>query len=1184
MKRKSHLPVFITLALAGLLSSCLPVSRSAENAPEEPSSTEPSTSIISLSGEEAKTHFLEDFSTLVQGGVTLTLDEAFYSVDAKAEGKENRIDFSGASLSFAFDSLSLHDLHLSLDAPLTYNGVSRYLGAYIHDDWLYFRVGFPSSPSDEGFGGPSMKYKVSLASYTGEYDSEVNGDFFYEYGNLSWVYDEIDAILSSGTSSAPSEEQASTEETKIEPETVKESLSGITESSVDGKPYFSWNLRLKEGGDVYPIGLRATADYRFAGLDFPAKTSGQSAYSLTATSRIAVSASVTTAPGTAWETPSDADSYLQLEDSLGLFRRVASLVNDEAFNLAIDLEILHHEDEILGTSTTFGRDEVDEGLRIQGEASVDLDGTSLDAIGMNVSLAYLEGAKDETGVSFAPNGQESQIGFELESAAVDPNRALYVSLNDATKIATNKTVLDALFGKFSAFDDVQIGQGGASEGTSIDNLLSSLDAIARQVDELKNSAFGQGLEEGHYEAILDALVSISAVDDRWTLLLDLEKAGLSGSIEIVLSGIEGERLARITFQEAKFAFFTLTGTLEVLLYDPISLTDKEGFDVLSHLPGITDEIGLFGESRQVELSVSGYILKEGTTMTDTYVDSTYGRTEQGSEFAAQIGIDLGNSLGAGTLSVTNRMETYIERHYVDIDVSGPEIEGSDDLSDHQLYLRYHSEGATNSPMMGRMSIRSLNDLIGVVMNLMGNKDPRFERITSMIGSSSAASVLSKAMNGLFLDAISSDLVRSFDVSPDKTTIVFPDTLLGLPEDLQIDLYFSDRDFHSDASGLFHIPAALTALEIRGKTGSEDALSDLYFRVDIHEWDIDEHKLAETGNDILHRGFGTAPDKSAFVDYSSLSSLVSHLIDTVQLGVTDDNDLTTYHLTGKLGLALVLLGINIPINDVPLDVFIALDGAEVNVYGRICMPKIRVTSLVDVVPRLTRSEFFYHADGKDTEGTLLLRRYQEWKPNIFSSTKRELQTLKVSGPDFMADILDWILFYIMAMGSIVYDNVYPNGEMAETTKAPINGEDALLSYASGGTADAPTWTIGLDIQELTGISVSMNVVPTLGGVRVNSGSRTTTSLRTLGGKMTILGSLLKVTPDLYLANLVENGDGYAYHDAFHEDGHNVATYDLDSGSQPTDTVMAIIERYFYSFSAGDYLDSVKDMPYTVEAPV
>ena len=55
-------------------------------------------------------------------------------------------------------------------------------------------------------------------------------------------------------------------------------------------------------------------------------------------------------------------------------------------------------------------------------------------------------------------------------------------------------------------------------------------------------------------------------------------------------------------------------------------------------------------------------------MTDTYVDSTYGRTEQGSEFAAEIGIDLGNSLGAGPLSVTNRMETYIERHYVDIDV------------------------------------------------------------------------------------------------------------------------------------------------------------------------------------------------------------------------------------------------------------------------------------------------------------------------------------------------------------------------------------------------------------------------------------------------------------------------------------------------------------------------------------
>ena len=1161
------------------LSSCSVPLRSVSSSFEtsESGKEESSSGVSLIEGEEAKSKFIGDFTASLKGGVSLSIEEGLFEIDGNVDGAKNQIDFSDTSLAFGLSGLSLHNISLALDAPISYNGVSRFLGLFLHEDQLYFKVASPENATDEAFQGDSIRYTVDLSAYLGEHIEEANGDRNYEYGDLSWIIDNITGLLSGEGSDV---NLSGTSSFHIDWEVLAGSLDRIFESTYNGKPYFVWPLQLEEGGTVYEIGLRSTSTYEFAGIDAPSLLSSTQTLDLSSSMRLKIRSSVETEQGPLdWQAPSDAASYTPLVDSLGLIKRIARFFGDQDFSMDLDLSIYHHEEAIPGTETTFGREEVNEGLYIEGGVSVDMNSWSLDQIGMDVTLNYLEASEENEEITYTPNGEYNRIGLEVANLP-SSDKGIYVNLNDAVKIQTNKWTLDSLINQF---DGVSLpGSANASgDGSAMSNLLASLDSILRQVEELQKSDFGKGLSEGHYESILAALDHISASEESISLSLNLEKAGLGGSMAIEFSGREPNPLAEITFHQAKFAFFTLEGTISMGDFSLIELEGKEDYSLLEHLPNLAEQIGVFVPSLEISASLEGYVLKLGTETTTSV--SSFSRVEQGSEFFGSFAFNLKDQLGAGGIAITNKMDTYYEKHYVQVDVSGPEI-SEDDSTDNQMYLKYWSEGASSSPLMGRMSIHSLNSLIQVVMSLMGNTDPRFERITGMMSGVSSASLLSDITSGHFLSALSSRLISSLTVAPDLTTVVFPKALLGLADDLTVKLHFGEKSFHREGQESLVLEKALTRLEVSTKTGSEESMSEVYFSLTINELDIDTSLTNESGYDALHANFGPTPSLSSFTDFSSLSNLLSHLIDTMQLGMTDSNSLTTFHLNGVLDLNLKI-GFSIPVNSIPIDAFITLNGAEVNVYGRMELPKIDLT-VFTAIPKKTVTEFFYHTDGKDPVGTLLLRRYQTWSEGILwnKKTYHVMEELKVSGDDFMANILDWILFYMMAMDKDIYGLVYPDGQLAETTKGPIHGEDALRSYSSGGTVDEPSWTIGLDLQELTGLSVSMNITPTITGCKVVSGSKTKTSVRTLTGSFDVV-SVVVVNPDITVTNLVAETGGYGYHDCWNDNSYNAATYDMvsnNSYSAISSTSIGIFEQFF--FVDGDYTDAVKAMEFTAHPPL
>ena len=1168
MKKESSFALRSILGItlgAVLLASCFHVTR--PFTPSEKEDDNSTASSLSPDGGEGKHRFLQSFSSLAKGGVQLKIDEGFYTIDAKVEGKENRIDFQNAELRFALEGFSLHDLYLSLDAPISYNGVSRYLGLYLANDELYFNVASPESNEGQGLKGPSIKYKTDLTPYVGEYDDPTGGTTQYEYGHLSWIIENILETIQSSTGSAVSIPKKDGEETTtIDWTHVLSCFDTIEETRVDSLPYFTLNLSLKEGGIVYPIGFSADANFAWTGVDFPAATSSTPEFSLTPTSRIKLKASVDSeAAPVDWKKPSDEGSYLPLQNSLDLFTRITRYISSASFNIDLDMTILHHEDEIPSTPTSFGRGEVDEGLNLKANASVDTEGASLDSIGAKLQMEYLKRQVEGDLVQYLPTGQTSSIDFEYESAAIDPNHRIFGRLNNATAFRTSKTVMDALVAKFSGLN---VGKADNASNGMFAGLLSSMDAIAVQIEELKKSALGSGLIDGHYESVLEILTGIEISDNLWKLTLDLSKAGLSGMIYLTLSGKEGDSLASIVFEKAKFAFFEFSGTLTVGEYQEIAITDKDSFNELTHVPSISDQLGMLVSSKQVQINFSGYSLKEGTTATNKYTDNTYHRTEEGSEFSGTFALDLEKSMGAGNLAIINRMANYFEKHYVDVDVSGPAIDGSDASTDNQMFLRYHSDGASNGPLMGRMSITSLNEVIQLVLNLTQSNDPRYKRLGNLFSSDGATSLISKIQQGKFLDALSSELVKSLSIQPELTTLVLPKSMLGLYDDLTIRLHFGDKNFHSDDEGNVNITNALNTIEIETKSGSEEAINDLYIKIDLIEVDINETAVdPETNNPILYRNFGQNPNLGSFTDFTSLSSLVEHLLGTISLGVTDTNNLTTYHLSGNVQLKA--LGINA--GNVGIDAFISLDGIQVNVYGRIHTPKVIV-----VANRETWTDFFYHTDGNDPTGTLYFRRLQKW--TSWFQDQYELTEHKLTGEYFAENLLDWVLFYMLGLSNTIYDAVHKETNPSEG----INGEDVLTSYGSKGTAEEPIWSIGMNIQEVGQLSVSMNLDADLYGARINANSNADHAIRRMTGKLTVL-SIITMNPDLSVTNLTSNGDGYAYHDSWTDTAYNQATVDLDKGKTQTGGVDSLFHSYFYDEGNSAYIAKIQNMGYTTALP-
>ena len=1090
-------------------------------------------------------------------GLTLDLEEFQIAFPGNIEDAENRIDLSGAVASLQLKEPSLHGLNVRLDAPLDYNGLQREINVTLFNEELYFSVG---ADRDEG-ASYDIRYKTTLNAYDiGAVDETTHGITYYEYGQLDFVLSEILTALEITQIDISSDSFGS--KFIFDYDAILDSLSVIQE--YDASRYL-WELPL--GENIYRVGLVHDDQNVLSGFEFP--VAGDEEVVFSGGASVKIKANILSDQSVDWSLPFDKESYTPLEDSLALFRRIASFAKRKSLQIGASFELYHKEDEIAGDDTHFATPGVEEECSLELEANCDFQNETFGETHVEATLAKQGGGEQSLLLHTQPSSSEEGTDF-------------FLNLANVMKVRTNSLILNALFsaGK-DAFTDESIQNEDILK--MIASILNAIEAIQKTVEAFQETALYDDINRGEYHHILATIIDIAISANHMELTIDLTPASLEGTARVVLNGTTPDSpLGYVEFNHAgihssndSHTMFLLDGRIFVGDYQKKEI-DFEEYEPLSHIPHWTEEIKAISAYDQLQVQLDGYALKKGTTSAiatetaDQYVFDPVlgrGRKEQGFAFHGSLAFDLKNRIGTGTMDFLDAKENYVNDHKLSIDFTGEPLDSDTDENDmrgsgnqNAMFFEYSSRNFTassedgvyesenrsepkNGSLKGRFSVHSISGILEVVRTLTDSNDPRFKRLTSLLGSMSANTLLKKALSGQYFDLLTSNILSSFQTQEDSTTLEIAPGVLDLTNGLTLKLGYAPD-------------GAPKSIEVWMTLGDESA-TEIYAKI----------TLGETHFDSFPYQFADHTP-SNYTDYSSLKTLLSFALDTITLGNTDERAKTAYHIAGSVGLKLEALSFTVKDVQVSFDLYIVMEGTNLKIIGRVFSPKTNadLLGLVKIINKDTYTNIFYETDGQDTSGTLFLTRLTDIKNYTNRDTSvPTIEPRKVHGNDFMTNIIDWLAKYVLNMSSTVTDLM--SRIDSESTKA-FHGEDIVESIAvSNASLSSPSWDVSIGLGALAHTDILGSLNATISGKNVTYGSEASpyhkNTLYSLNGQTLIDFTVLKISAAINLT--MENVSSGRYVDIWETD-NAVSVYQQESVVDK-DWLGRSKTKYYYSMLQG-----------------
>lgn len=1049
----------------------------------------------------------KQLSTAIKEGLSLEFDALTFVIPASVEGKENRIDLSDASAAIRLNEPSLHGLDFYLDAPLDYNGAKKDIIFLLQEDELYFSL--TDDRCDYASGNGGFRYKTTLSCYDeGECDETTRGICYFEYGALDYfLYSVFESFGIDSFSLANSSEESSF---SIDLGSIVDGTNEIQEINAH---YFVWNLPI--GEENLTFGLSSDSRGTLNRIDFPY---GASEYEFSNGMKLSFSAKISV-ESYAKALPFDENTYLRLEDSLALVRRIGSVVSDKKFGIDASISVTHTEDEVIGDDTHFQRDAISEVGTLEATADIDLTSSYHD---VNAAL------------SFASSGNTETALLHIDDEADSPE--CYFDFNGVLKGYSNVSVLSALFSTLTE----SLSDEGIQNETILrllSGLLATSDSITEAINGIKNSAVYESLGEGHYEGILNALESYGHGDNEIHFTLNLAHAGGHGKAIVRLSSDDASLLsvslieAGIVTSNSPKLSLLLSGSIVVRDYLPTEF-EKVGYAKFEHLPSLESSLKRFTATDQLAVSLEGYMLKRGTTASASYSAPSWtgssNFSQQGFTFSGSLGFDLTAKTGTGKMDFTDRKEKYYNAHHLAIDVTGPETsEGGN------MLFQYSSDGAENGPLMGRISIASMDEILDTVTQFLTSTDPRFKRITNLFNSIMTKSTIGSIVSGKYLEAIANGFLSAstIDNSANTTTLEFKPGLIKEVYGLKVRVAF-ESDFEDDGEIK---PGKLKTLEILSESPKASEGTDIYARITFLSADF-------SVNAPDYNWMDTSYSLNSFTDYSSLSNLLDAVLNTFTLGVDEENEQyeSTYHVTGKISLS-VLSKINFDVN---ADFYISVDGTNVKIIGNLDLPIFEVLNsknsssstagtIWNGITTVLGSgdeeghryvSLYYWASGNDDAGgVMLIDRFDHYHGKeqsiITKATSDSWQEVRVllTGEEFGSDLLGYLLKDIFGFNSWIMDQI---GSTESSSSSALHGEDIVKSFAFTNSSTSPKWNLTLGVGALANTSLLGDVKLQIGGMNIGNGNYALAEVST-AEDLSIL-SVIKASLSFKIANISSSG--------------------------------------------------------------
>ncbi|MCQ2798370.1 MAG: hypothetical protein MJ220_00605 [Bacilli bacterium] len=546
------------------------------------------------------------------------------------------------------------------------------------------------------------------------------------------------------------------------------------------------------------------------------------------------------------------------------------------------------------------------------------------------------------------------------------NEDIYVNYNDILKASVSTTTIGELLGRL--------------ENDMNDSDSSSL---ADLTDFITDNEFMDEIQHGRYQGVLDMIDDVRCADNKISLAVSTSELGLGINSKVIVNldaTDTSSSLASIDIQGARFSDFTLDATISLEGYEAVEV-DMEEYPAIEHLGGIYDQFYTIAQSKKAGLEFEGSILG---------LDEGW----QGFTFSGMTQFDVDGEIGTGNISIQEHDPQFgIVDHNIILDVNG--------RSD--MKFKY------NEGLKGKFTIRTLQDIIDLVMDIINDDDPRFSKYFGGMDEMAMDGIIGQVMNGQYFSLLEADILESVTFKDnDVMSIVVNPASLGIDMPITLDI-------------------------ARQATGELDHL-DIDFVVSGVEIALSA-RLVDYNDDMVQQ----LPENMEFMDFSEIKTLLEYVYNTAKL--------ESFSISGDIGVgigALDLLNVKLSAN-ILID-----DKGDVSAYGTIRVPTIPAVNHTNVLALGgNRTTTFYY-----TEGYVYLYRFTD----ITGSWWDVKESVRYSSSYFMDNIADILLDFVLGLNDNVKESI---GDLGKTDyDAPIQYDKIITKFSF--TPSSRILNLGLDL--------------------------------------------------------------------------------------------------------------------------
>ena len=597
------------------------------------------------------------------------------------------------------------------------------------------------------------------------------------------------------------------------------------------------------------------------------------------------------------------------------------------------------------------------------------------------------------------------------------------------------------------------------------------------------------ISNGHFEGIIDVLESVSNTSEGLKVKLNLSPLNLGENAKVELTldatdngekGVTGIKATNVQMAEGIFNLEVNTRDFVQANLDKV-LNVRDSYKPLDYAVGIFDQVKGILDSKKAGFEINGSVL---------------GATDKlGMEFVGSGQLDYGERYGFGDITIYNHTDAEnptvrSDEHPVSLYVDNT----TEDKLANNMKLCYGPTGA----LKGKLSVKSLEDIVKVVLKIVERDDRRFAKFLDPIMALIYDSTIGEIIRAKdYMSIAKKEYVHKISQNIEGTSLdleLSKDLFnLFLANDLKLRLNFEVKNGVKQ----------LASLEVVNLTLSE-SLGNKVINVKISVKDFIETKSKPERMDL----------NATYMDFSSLAVLLDFAIDSTELNV--------YHLTADVKAVLADV---INLVKIKLDFYIEVIGEKTRVYGMIPdIPYIIIAS--NDANADVNTEFLfepakhYDIDSADSIGGYfhILRNesHHGWFDRNFEqyyyrSTSdgfldNIIQYLLSSALDFKFSIVD-------TLGSINLDSSYtPVYESMFNTNGFVDlSDEANNNYK---------WSVDLNLGALTGITAFNSLKATIGGAKQDTAKGERAYLSFLDGELPIvtnIGKLVEIDASIKLVD-------------------------------------------------------------------